>query len=255
MTLKEIEADAINKFYEVLTSLKLECECNGFYFNNPLWSNLSLDDLPNEKWYSIKTIGGNEYQISNYSRFKSFCYSKTIILKQYFDKGGYLYVSLNTKKYKVHRLMAFTFHGIPINDKMQVNHKKGYKWYNLPFSLEWLTAGQNQSHALSTGLKRKFFGKENSNSVPIIQYGLAGNFIKSWESMCMAATNLDIDDAPIAKCCKGDKNYTQAYGFIWKYKSEVEHIGIGNPLPIEYIKVRNKPKFEKRRSTTILNKL
>lgn len=55
-----------------------------------------------------------------------------------------------------------------------------------------------------------------SNSKPIIQYDLEGNFIKEWKSSKEASRKLHIYDSNINCCLKG--KYKSSNGFKWKYK-------------------------------------
>jgi len=240
------ERKALIQFKEVIGSVQEDLLLLGYDIQSPVWENRDLDNLPNEIWKDIPNHEG--YQASNYGRIKSII--NQIILKQYFDSGGYLYlVPGNEKKKKVHRLVAFAFYG-KNKKKIQVNHKKGWKWHNALPNIEWSTPRDNQIHSYETGLKPKFFGSQNVNSISVNQYDLSGKFIKRWESIKMAERELGIDDAPIAKCCKLDVNYSQAYGFIWRFA----HLTPDGDLPKGEIRVKNKPKFEKRRATTIKNK-
>jgi hypothetical protein len=54
--------------------------------------------------------------------------------------------------------------------------------------------------------------------IPILQYDLNGNFIKEWRSIIEAAKGLNVSVGNIGNHLCGNKNYTHAYGFIWKYK-------------------------------------
>lgn len=82
-------------------------------------------------------------------------------LKQNKDKDGYLLVHLYTKckrkVYKVHRLVAEHFIGIPISTQHIVNHKDGNKINNYRYNLEWVTRKQNGEHAACIGLAAKEF--------------------------------------------------------------------------------------------------
>jgi hypothetical protein len=77
------------------------------------------------------------------------------ILKQKFDKYGYLTVCLSNKCYskpvKVHRIVAKTFIDNPYNYPV-VNHINGIKSDNRVENLEWCTPEYNTEHAKLNGL-------------------------------------------------------------------------------------------------------
>lgn len=56
-------------------------------------------------------------------------------------------------------------------------------------------------------------GKDNFNSIPVIQISLQGKILKKWENIKLAQETLKIFH--ISDCCKGKRN--QAGGYKWKY--------------------------------------
>lgn len=56
-----------------------------------------------------------------------------------------------------------------------------------------------------------------SNMKPVCQYTLDGEFVKEYESIRVAATELGIHETSISANCRG--KYRMAGGFIWKYKN------------------------------------
>lgn len=81
--------------------------------------------------------------------------------------NGYMVVSLSNqgkvRQILVHRIIASLFCNKP-QDCNQVNHMDGDKTNNHSFNLEWVTAKQNNDHALSTGLKTPgFIGEGEDN--------------------------------------------------------------------------------------------
>ena len=123
-----------------------------------------LEDLAGECWKWIKGYEGL-YQISNFSRVKSFflrkgstsikCSQGVMILRPHLTKNGYLMVSLSKnregKDFLIHRLVAQTFIPNPKN-KATVNHKNSDKFNNCVENLEWQTQSENNEHAVKTGL-------------------------------------------------------------------------------------------------------
>jgi len=98
------------------------------------WGNLKSIDWPfNTKHGTIGIIPGRE--ISTHS-----------------DRLGYLKVTLNNKKWLLHRVIALTF--IPNKDnKPFINHINGIKSDNSLENLEWVTQKENMIHAFAAGLQ------------------------------------------------------------------------------------------------------
>lgn len=90
------------------------------------------------------------------------------ILKPSQDKQGYLRVRFcvdyKTCKPFVHRLVGFSFIENKENKK-EINHKNGIQWDNRADNLEWVTASENQIHAIKTGLKIPVKGERVGTSV------------------------------------------------------------------------------------------
>lgn len=110
-----------------------------------------------EIWVPIPGFNG-KYKASSLGRIRSI-YSKTktgkvrftgTILKPSINCRGYYILKLSKKTYKVHRLIALTFHPNPDN-KPQVNHKDLNQLNNRADNLEWATAKENTNHAQLNG--------------------------------------------------------------------------------------------------------
>ncbi len=71
--------------------------------------------------------------------------------------NGYQHVDLSIRdkktRFLIHRLVATAFIGVP-EFGAEVNHKDGCKTNNKIENLEWVTRGQNLSHAYRTSLKK-----------------------------------------------------------------------------------------------------
>lgn len=179
----------------------------------------------------FKDIEGYEglYQVSNLGRVKSLNYWRTKkerILKPRYNCSGYLHVTLCIdhiqKNHRIHRLVCNAFLTNPDN-KETINHINGIKSDNRLDNLEWATLSENMRHAFNTGLYKGSMlgklGKDNIQSIPIIQYDLNYNFVYEFSGFNEAQRKTGIPCGNINKCCKGDRK--SAGGYIWKYKNEI----------------------------------
>ena len=102
-----------------------------------------MEKIPFDHRYCV-TKDGKVYSLRGSKPFK-LKYQKDI-------SGNYDRVCIGENHYLVHRLVAMTY--IPNPDNLpQVNHKDGNKVNNFVENLEWVTVGDNQRHAYTTGLK------------------------------------------------------------------------------------------------------
>jgi len=160
-----------------------------------------------ECWKDIPNYEGL-YQVSNLGRVKSIFKNKKILTPRL--RNGYLRVSLTKNKkainHSVHRLVAQVFIPNP-NNLPEVNHKDENKENNCVNNLEYCTRNYNMKYG--TWKDRRFikFAK------PVAQYDLDGNFIKNWNSIKTAKTQLKINN--ISAVCKGKAK--QSGGYVWKY--------------------------------------
>lgn len=164
----------------------------------------------------FKEVEGFEgkHLVSNMGRVKSVCNSnKELILKQYKNRNGYIFVCLSTKRqhgkgrYKtinVHRLVANAFIENP-NGFLYVNHKDENKANNCADNLEWCTAKYNSNYG---NIKEKMCKR-------VAQYDKDGRLIAVHPSVYKAAEAIKGTPGNISSCCTG--NLATAYGFVWKH--------------------------------------
>ena len=133
--------------------------------------------------------------------------------------SGYRSVKLtfeNSKqqRFYVHRLVALYF--ISNNDKNKtfVNHINGDKLDNRVENLEWISPRENNLHYYQKVQAEKRKHKNNSKSIPIIQYDLTGKEIARFDSMNKAKQATGISLVQIARCVHNE--ITQASGYIFK---------------------------------------
>lgn len=111
----------------------------------------------------------------------------------------------------MHRLVAEAFIQNP-NNLPQVNHIDGNKKNNCVSNLEFCTHKENVQHGWAIGLYGENAFKQRKK---IIQYSLNGDFIKEWESINKAGSQLNIFSQNIHKCCNGKRK--KAGGYKWSY--------------------------------------
>ena len=118
-----------------------------------------------EKWKLVPIKGAN-YEVSDRGNVRSLYIGRREIVKTPNFKG-YPYVKLcilgKMYTYFVHKLVAFAFIGSPLLPSLEINHKDGDKWNNIPSNLEWVTRSENARHAFSIGL-RSAVGSRNNHS-------------------------------------------------------------------------------------------
>lgn len=180
--------------------------------------------------YYIDSISNNIvdyrglYQISNIGRVKSVKFNKEKILKKRYNDGYIrviLYKNSTNKSLFVHRLVAHMFIYY-IDNKPYINHINGIRDDNSDYNLEWCTTSENMlhKHKYLNPTKVKYWkGKTNSKhirSVPIEQYDLNNNFIKTWDSISQYIRYINKSNTSNISGCLRNKQKT-AYGFIWKY--------------------------------------
>lgn len=109
-----------------------------------------------------------DYEISNKGRVRNM--SSGLILKQDKRPNGYKSVRLHGKLMSVHRLIAINFIKVPKKytkkgytyKDLVVNHIDHYKWHNIIYNLEWMTAKENTHDAIKYHLMDCNYG-ENSH--------------------------------------------------------------------------------------------
>ena len=141
------------------------------------------------------------YEVSTKGRVRSLNYNKTGEVKELklsVTTLGYLQVNLRkngkTKKYYVHRLIAFAF--IPNDnptEKTDVNHIDEVKTNNKVENLEWVTRKQNTNH----GTRTERIAKATSKKVRCVETGIV------YESIIEVERKTGLDHSSICCCCRG----------------------------------------------------
>ena len=114
-------------------------------YNKP-YSKDNIESLNNEEWKEIEYTDGL-YYISNKGRVKSLQGYETIILKPFYNNGGYARVDIvesgKRQTRLIHKLVASAFLLPPKKLDMHLHHKDFCKINNAADNLEWLTTAEH----------------------------------------------------------------------------------------------------------------
>jgi hypothetical protein len=163
-------------------------------------SETSYDD---EVWKSVDPTlinDAKDYVLSNYGRMKS---KSGRISYGRIDKEGYREFFINSKLFKVHRLVAKVFLENP-DDLPNVIHIDKNKLNNHISNLKYMSAKDFATHYSKKGGKA------------VIQYDAEGNKIAKYESMTDASKETKISRLSISDCCNG--KIEKVKGFVFKFE-------------------------------------
>jgi len=180
--------------------------CNtAFGFKWKYANNVNDND---NKWKKISDdiVGINNYFISNKGNIKYNCNIKNIFT----TINGYYVISINSKHYYIHRLVALTFLDNSDNKEI-VNHIDGNKLNNNIENLEWVTRLENSLHAINNGLIKR--------CKKVIQYDKNMNKLNEFKSIKDASTFLNLGKSCISDSCSG-KYKTNKSAYIFRYADE-----------------------------------
>ena len=121
----------------------------------------------------------DDYEVSNMGRVRRVLSGGGYrYLKPQFTSKGYLRVGIRKKSYRIHRLVAEVFVDGKTEVRRDVNHENGVKDDNRFSNLRWVTAYENNHHAVINGL---------STNVPTVVFDKKGDKIAEFESKSLAA--------------------------------------------------------------------
>jgi len=115
--------------------------------------------LPSEQWLPIPGAEGR-YEASTLGRIRSLPRPRVRggILKPAADRKGYLFVTMQLdgddkrKPYRVHKLIATTFHGPRPADKTLCRHRNDNRLDNRPENLAWGNMSENTIDTTENGI-------------------------------------------------------------------------------------------------------
>lgn len=183
------------------------------------------DRIVQEIWKPVNWYEGF-YEISNLWKIKSLNYKRTWkekILKLSISKKNYSYFNMNSKTFRIHRLVATHFIPNPENLPL-VCHRietldKNWALYNWSDNLFWWTYSDNIKDCYSKNRRISYwkwkFWKDNPNSKKVNQYTKEWVFIKTWDSIMDAGRWLNLNFKLISACCIWIQK--SSWNFIWKF--------------------------------------
>ena len=176
---------------------------NPFAFNDEVFKDINIE--------GIRPI----YSISNYGTVMNKITGKYLSFTLTDD--GYARIGLRTtdgssKSFLIHRLVMMTFHPVPNQNDLEVNHIHGIKLDNHDTELEWLTTMENSHHAFATGLNNNI--RENhakalltNDQVHLICRGLSDG--KSFDMIKLELGETAVKDIDREiRCIKDGKAWT-----------------------------------------------
>ncbi len=155
------------------------------------------------------------YMASSFWRIKSLKFWTEKILKMLMSTSGYHQVCLcnwKSKRIFVHRIIAYIFLWLDINDrKTVVCHIDDNKLNNYSDNLFIWTQKDNLHDMINK------WRKWRPPTRVVNQYSIEWEFIKEWSSISIAEKNIPRTKWSICWCCKWKRKL--AWWFIWKYKN------------------------------------
>lgn len=132
------------------------------------------------------------------------------------------------------------------------------KAWNIKYLHSRISACCNNKAKSAHGYQWKYYSGDNCNieaikydgKKAVEQYSLSGEYIKTYESVFMAAQKNDIQGTNISKCCKGESKLIG--GYQWKY---VDDDKIIKNLEYKYIDVISGDKYKRKQDIKDCTKL
>lgn len=187
-----------------------------------------------EEWRTVKGFEGY-YEVSNLGRIRAvkrtvhyanghYQTFKEHLMSLSVSQSGYYRIELSKnnirKKFFVHDLVAKAFLKQQDSNHTLVHHKNYNKLDERASNLMWVTPSFNVKHGYDyEGVKKTALGKtgkNNKNSMPIIQMSLDGKIVNEFESIIDERRKLGFTTKGIIDCLKGRRN--SFMGFKWAYK-------------------------------------
>jgi hypothetical protein len=153
--------------------------------------------------------------VSSLGRFKS---TQGVISQPSIGTDGYVVVGINTKLYRIHRVIAFAFNLPRSDDQNQVNHKDGNPGFNWLLNLEWVNQSQNIKHSYLTNVNRKSCGENTSKHVEGKK--IHNDIWIKYNSIQDASKKLNLHHADISNCINKKHKMQHTGGYEFRFLQE-----------------------------------
>jgi len=181
-----------------------------------------MKPVPEGRGYYV-TKSGEFYR--KYGEDK-FVHLNTPIVEQ---TGGYRYAHLSTedgktKTFRAHKLVARAW--IPNPECLPiVGHKNNNKADNRVENLYWTTWSENIQKAVDDGLLVNDKGFDDSQSQPVVCFGLNKEPIKTYGSASEAHRELGVSKSTVMRQARHEHHTKPRAGYFFRFKSEVDQKG------------------------------
>lgn len=194
------------------------------------YQNLSLEDMPGEVWKDIPGLNGL-YMASSEGRIKSL--KKIVngrlfpesIIRQRFNRGGYLTCHILRKQALVSRIITLAFHD-RVDGKDFVDHINGVKYDNRALNLRWVTRKENAWNPVSRHRFMRWVyevgqptGADHHNARAVIGINIGTKEIRKYPFIRATAKD-GFTPSNVSGCCR--KAWATTLGWKFFYADDPE---------------------------------
>lgn len=155
------------------------------------------------------------WQVSSHGRV---CNTRGVISSGYLHGSGYKFVHIFQQKWRVHRLVKITFHGLPKSpEAWQVHHVDGNAANNRLDNLEYVTPSENMRYAFSNPSRRS---NGPARSKPVLWRPIGSTSWTYCASAKVLAQHLGIHRNTVAGYCH---NNSAAKGYEFRFPDASGH--------------------------------
>lgn len=196
-------------------------QCKGIEFR---FQELEEPPVQSENWLPMRNPAtGTEVPgrlVSSHGRITS---RQGVVSQGHLHDSGYYRTQVFGRKVYVHRLVAEAFLKLPVNHRVQVNHKDLNKQNNAVDNLEYVTPAENIVHFYANARCNRSSGHK-----PVWSKLCGSDGGWMWHaSLTAAAKALGVSTSNVCRCLKG--NARQAGG----YEFQLAESAAAKPLPGE----------------------